>query len=214
MTPQSIAFVVDDDPSVRKSLGRLLTSAGITTELFSSGAEYMNRAKHNGPGCLILDVRLPELDGLTLQQMLKSSGDRVPIIFITGHGDIPMSVHAMKEGAFDFLTKPVDDSKLLKTVESALERSRQVLEQLSEVEEILRRYETLTPREREVMEGVVAGKLNKQIAADLGTVEKTIKVHRGRVMEKMDVESVAELVMAAERIRGARGLPEENFTHV
>ena len=192
-------FVVDDDPAVLKSLSRLLRSARLDVVTFSSPREFLGRHEPSAPGCLVLDVAMPGLNGLELQEALAVKGSEVPIIFLTGHGDIPMSVQAMKRGAVDFLTKPVNDEDLLKAVHVAVEKDRIAREARAELDEIQQRLATLTPREREVMEHVISGQLNKQTAADLGTVEKTIKVHRARVMEKMKVQSVAELVRLAER---------------
>jgi FixJ family two-component response regulator len=192
-------FVVDDDPAVLKSLSRLLRSARLACATFSSPREFLDCHDPNVPGCLVLDVAMPGLNGLELQQALIASGHELPIVFLTGHGDVPMSVQAMKRGAVDFLTKPVNDDDLLKAVRAAIEKDRSQRRARAEVLEIQQRLDTLTPREREVMEHVVVGKLNKQIAAELGTVEKTIKVHRARVMQKMRVQSVAELVHLAER---------------
>ncbi|HEY9171178.1 MAG TPA: response regulator transcription factor [Verrucomicrobiae bacterium] len=193
-------FVVDDDPAVLKSLSRLLRSAHLTCATFSSPREFLGRHDPNAPGCLVLDLAMPGLNGLELQQALIASGQELPIIFLTGHGDIPMSVQAMKRGAVDFLTKPVNDAALLKAVRAAIEKDRVQRQQRAEIADIQHRLATLTPREREVMEHVIAGHLNKQTAADLGTVEKTIKVHRARVMGKMKVHSVAELVHLTERV--------------
>jgi FixJ family two-component response regulator len=208
LSPHTI-FVVDDDASIRKSLGRLLKSAGHAVEAFASAAEFLHREHFEGVGCLILDVQMPDLNGIELQKALAEKDYCLPIIFITGHGDIPMSVRAMKSGAVDFLPKPFSDDVLLKAIEQALARCRQERETRSEISEIRSRLAALTPREREVLEHVVTGKLNKQIAADLGAAEKTIKVHRGRVMQKMKVQSVAELVRIAEKAgiegRGTRG---------
>jgi FixJ family two-component response regulator len=197
--PPSTVFAVDDDPAVRKSLSRLLRSAGLAVAAFSSPREFLGRHDPKAPGCLVLDVAMPELNGLELQQALAARGHERPIVFLTGHGDIPMSVQAMKSGAVDFLTKPVNDEDLLKAVHAAIEKDRLTRQAKAELAEIQQRLATLTPREREVMEHVIAGQLNKQTAADLGTVEKTIKVHRARVMHKMKVHSVAELVHLAER---------------
>ena len=199
MTPLATVFVVDDDPAVLKSLSRLLRSARLDVATFSSPREFLERHDPSAPGCLVLDVAMPGLNGLELQEALTAKGSELPIIFLTGHGDIPMSVQAMKRGAVDFLTKPVNDEDLLKTVHVAIEKDRLQRQQRAEVAEIQQRLATLTPREREVLGHVIAGQLNKQTAADLGTVEKTIKVHRARVMEKMKVQSVAELVRLAER---------------
>ncbi len=192
-------FVVDDDPAVLKSLSRLLRSARLACATFASPREFLDSHDPNAPGCLVLDVAMPGLNGLELQQALIASGHELPIVFLTGHGDIPMTVQAMKRGAVDFLTKPVNDDTLLAAIRAAIEKDRVQRQARAEVAEIQQRFATLTPREREVLEHVLTGQLNKQIADDLGTVEKTIKVHRARVMEKMKVHSVAELVHLSER---------------
>ena len=197
--PPATVFVVDDDTAVLKSLSRLLRSARLAVATFSSPRDFLDRHDPNAPGCLVLDVSMPGLSGLELQQALMARGHELAIIFLTGHGDIPMSVKAMKQGAVDFLTKPVDHDDLLKAIRAAIEKDRLQRQAHAEVAEIQQRLATLTPREREVMYHVISGHLNKQTAADLGTVEKTIKVHRARVMEKMKVHSVAELVHLAER---------------
>jgi FixJ family two-component response regulator len=205
--PDPIVFVVDDDASVRKSLSRLLRSGGYTAETFASATEFLASGRHQqSPACLVLDVRMPGLTGMELQERLRALKSTLAIIFITGHGDIPMSVEAMKGGAVDFLPKPFDDTQLLAAVAKAIAKSAHDRQTRGEIESIQERLATLTPREREVLELVVRGMLNKQVAADLGTVEKTIKVHRARVMEKMQVQSLAELVRLAERvgIGGAR----------
>jgi len=195
-------FVVDDDAAVRKSLSRLLRSVPFTVMTVGSPQEFLEQYDPSAPGCLILDVAMPGLNGLELQEALAAKGSPPPIIFLTGHGDIPMSVQAMKQGAFDFLTKPVNDEDLIQAVHSALKRDGIARQSRKELDDIQGRLETLTPREREVLTHVVTGQLNKQIAWDLGTVEKTIKVHRARVMEKMKVQSVAELVRLTERVKG------------
>ena len=200
LRPPPTVFVVDDDPAVLKSLSRLLRSAGLAAATFSSPREFLERHDPDAPGCLVLDVAMPGLNGLELQQALNARRRELAIVFLTGHGDIPMSVRAMKGGAVDFLTKPVNADDLLNAVRVATEKDRLQREARAEVAEIHQRFNTLTPREREVMEHVISGDLNKQTAADLGTVEKTIKVHRARVMEKMKVQSVAELVRLAERV--------------
>jgi FixJ family two-component response regulator len=192
--------VIDDDPSVLRALTRLFTVAGFETRAFPSPAAFLQAHDPAMPGCLVLDLALPGLDGLELQQALTVSDCARPIVFITGRGDIPTSVRAMKGGAVDFLTKPVNDKDLLAAVRDALEIDRIAREAQVEMDGLRRRLATLTPREREVLEHVVAGRLNKQIAADLGTVEKTIKVHRARIMEKMAVRSLADLVRVAERL--------------
>jgi FixJ family two-component response regulator len=198
----SAVFLVDDDPSVRKALTRLIKAAGYQVEAFASARDFLEwrNGPDRGSGCLILDVRMPGLSGLDLQQELLAAHAQLPIIFITGHGDIPMSVKAMKHGAVDFLPKPIKDTVLLKAVEQALARADHDLAEREELENIQRRLESLTPREREVLALVVKGLLNKQIAFQLGTVEKTVKVHRARVMAKMEVQSLAELVRIAERV--------------
>jgi FixJ family two-component response regulator len=192
-------FIVDDDPAVLKSLSRLLRASQVNVVTFGSPQEFLERHDPHSPGCLVLDLAMPGLNGLELQEALTAKGSPIPIIFLTGHGDIPMSVQAMKRGALDFLTKPVQDKDLLKAVETALEKDRIERQSRAELDDIQERLATLTPREREVLIHVVSGQLNKQIAYDLGTVEKTIKVHRARVMEKMKVGSVAELVRLTER---------------
>ena len=192
-------FVVDDDPAVRKSLSRLLRSAGLEALTFGSPEEFLRRLDREAAGCAILDVAMPGLDGLALQRELSSLGSELPVIFLTGHGDIPKSVQAMKGGATDFLTKPVDDEVLLGAVRRALEADRAARQDRRQIAEIRGRLGALTSREREVLEGVVAGRLNKQIAGDLGIAEKTVKVHRGRVMQKMRAVSLAELVRLADR---------------
>jgi FixJ family two-component response regulator len=199
MTPSPTVFIVDDDAAVLKSLTRLLRSARLNVMAFGSPQEFLERHDPRAPGCLVLDLAMPGLNGLELQAALTVKGSAIPIIFLTGHGNIPASVQAMKRGALDFLTKPVNDDDLLKAVQAAIEKDRLARIARAELEDIQARLDSLTPREREVLTHVVSGQLNKQTAADLGTVEKTIKVHRGRVMEKMKVHSVAELVHLAER---------------
>ena len=196
---KSQIYVVDDEPAVRKALSRLLRSAGYEVTAFGSAKEFMQRHLADVPGCLVLDVTMPEISGIELQQWLARVRSPLPIIFVTGNGDIPTSVQAMKSGAVDFLTKPVKDTDLLRAIEIALQRERKTRQARAEMNAIQVRLDTLTPREREVLEHVVSGQLNKQIAGDLGTVEKTIKVHRARVMEKMGVQSLAELARLAER---------------
>ena len=193
-------FVVDDDASVRGALARLLHSAGYQTETFASAEGFLAQSRFDAPGCIILDVRMPGLNGLELQQALAAADRQLPIVFITGHGNVPMSVRAMKAGAEDFLPKPFDDEELLKAVAQALNKSQREQNERTEVAEIRKRLSSLTPREREVLCHVVAGQLNKQIAADLSIAEKTIKVHRGRVMEKMGASSLAGLVAMTARI--------------
>jgi FixJ family two-component response regulator len=194
-----MVYVVDDEPAVLKSLARLLRSAGFRPETFGSAQEFIAQRQADLPGCLVLDVTMPGFTGLELQQWLARAEDPLPIIFITGYGDVPSSVRAMKAGAVDFLTKPVDEQTLLRAIEDALRRGQEVRAARAELASIRERLARLTPREREVLEHVVSGQLNKQIAADLGTVEKTIKVHRARVMQKMGVESLAQLVRLAQQ---------------
>jgi FixJ family two-component response regulator len=201
MPKNATVFLVDDDASVRRALTRLIKSAGYAVQAFASARDFLDHdhAAGEGPACLVLDVRMPDLSGLDVQRELQAANTLLPIIFITGHGDVPMSVKAMKEGAVDFLPKPIHDKELLPAIAQALARAHHDLQQRQELEDIQRRVQTLTPRERQVMALVVRGLLNKQIAFELGTVEKTVKVHRARVMEKMEVQSLAELVRLAER---------------
>ncbi len=192
-------YVVDDDPGVLKALSRLLRASGYDVRPFASAQEFLAQHDPELPGCAVFDVSMPGLDGLALQEIFTSSGDQRPIIFLTGNGDIPKSVRAMKAGALDFLTKPVDKKLLLDVISRAQEDDSQLRQARTEVQEIQVKIARLTPREREVLSHVVAGRLNKQIAGDLGTVEKTIKVHRGRMMEKLGVRTVADLVRLSER---------------
>ncbi len=195
-----VVYVVDDDESVRRSLARLLRAAGLTAETFPSAHAFLERELPDRTACLVLDVRLPDTNGLDLQTMLTQAGRIVPIVFITGHGDVPMSVQAMKRGAVDFLQKPFEEDELLAAIGRALTRCRHARAERAERSLIQRRFDTLTPRERQVFQLVIAGLLNKQIAANLGAAEKTIKIHRGRVMRKMEAGSVAELIRMSERI--------------
>ncbi len=192
-------FVVDDDASVCRALQRLLASVKLRVETFASAREFLGCQPARGPACLVLDVRMPGLSGLDLQHELSRADQALPIIFITGHGDIPMSVRAMKAGAVDFLQKPFNDQELLDAVHQALARNRRARRERAELAEIEQRLGSLTRREYEVLTLVITGMLNKQIAAELGVVEKTIKVHRARVMQKLRVVSVAELVRLAEK---------------
>jgi FixJ family two-component response regulator len=198
MAVAPMVFVVDDEPSVRRSLTRLLASAGFTVEAFASAREFLARAPYAGPCCLVLDVRMPGLSGLELQETLAAAGRRMSIVFVTGHVDVPMSVRAMKRGAADLLTKPVDDKVLLAAIQRALAKDVADLGEEARVADVRKRVKLLSPRETEVFALVVTGMLNKQIAAALGISEKTIKVHRARVMEKMRAGSVAELVRLAD----------------
>jgi len=198
-----IVFVVDDDVSLREALGLLLTTAGWHVELFATAQEFLNRESIAVPRCLVLDVNLPDLDGLALQERLSRSRREMPIIFITGYGSIPMTVRAMKAGAFEVLPKPFDGEQLLIAVGQAVERSRAALEQEAAMQHLRNRYAALTPREREVMALVVTGMLNKQIADQLGIAEITVKLHRGQVMRKMKADSVAALVKMDGSLRAA-----------
>ena len=194
---EPIVFVVDDDPSVRISTERLVRSAGFQVKTFGSAAEFLGSPRPEGPACLVLDVRLPGQSGLDLQRELTESGVQIPIIFVTGHGDIPMSVRAMKAGAIEFLTKPYRRNDLLEAIRASIERDRASRKERFEAGALRQRYEQLTPREREVMALVVAGLLNKQIAFELETAERTIKFHRAHIMQKMEVDSLADLVRLA-----------------
>jgi FixJ family two-component response regulator len=200
-------IVIDDDRDVRESLGRLLRSVSLESRLYSSVAEYLGAERPDGPTCLVLDVRLPGQGGLDFQRELSSASVQLPIVFITGHGDIAMSVQAMKGGAIEFLTKPFREQDLLDAIRSGLERDRSRREKDAAVARLLARFETLTQREREVMALVVTGRLNKQIAADIGVSENTVKIHRGNVIRKMEAGSLVELALMAETLKAARGAP-------
>jgi len=197
---QPIVFVIDDDDSVRRSLERLLRSVDLDVETYASAQEFLRRALPDRPSCVVLDLRLPGPSGLELQESLIRAGHNVPIVFISGHADVPSSVRAIKAGAVDFLQKPFSDQALLDIIHGALRRDREARRNQAEVAGLRVRFDTLTPRERDVLRLVIQGRLNKQIAGDLGISEKTVKFHRGRVMEKTQAGSVAELVRQADRL--------------
>jgi RNA polymerase sigma factor (sigma-70 family) len=205
MTGAPIVFVVDDDPSVRSSLKFLLSTVGLQVESFHSADAFLHKKPPDAPSCLVLDVRLPGLSGLDFQRELAARNARIPIIFLTGHGDIPMSVRAMKAGAVEFLTKPFRDQDLLDAVRIALERDRARREQDKEVMILQRRFDSLTSREQEVISMVASGMLNKQIADQLGTAESTVKVQRSRAIEKMHAESLVDLIRMIEKLKGPSG---------
>jgi FixJ family two-component response regulator len=199
--PDAVIAIVDDDPSVREGLSSLIRSAGLQVETFVSAQEFLTRTGAETPSCLVLDLQLPGLSGLDLQKRMAEVGLEIPIVFLTGHGNIPASVEAMKAGAVEFLTKPFDDEKLLRAIDEAVERDRRIRQQHAAMRALQDRYESLTAREQEVMQQVVSGLLNKQIAAELNIAEYTVKIHRGRVMRKMHAESLADLVRMAENLQ-------------
>jgi RNA polymerase sigma factor (sigma-70 family) len=199
--PASVVFVVDDDPSIRRAIKRLVESVGLQVELFGAAQEFLQSQPRDIPSCLVLDIRLPGISGLDFQRELAEAKNNIPIIFISAHGDVPMAVRAMKAGAVEFLTKPFRDQDLLDAVQVALDRDRARREREGEIATLRERFESLSPREHEVVAMVVSGMLNKQTAAELGTTENTVKVHRSRAMEKMQAQSLAELVKMVERLK-------------
>jgi len=199
--PEPIVFVIDDDRLIREGMQSLMKSVGLRVETFASAQDFMLAKRPPGPACLVLDVRMPGLSGLELQRKLSDANIHIPIIFITGHGDIPMSVRAIKEGAHEFLTKPVRGQDLLDAVQKAVAHDRKLQKEQAEMKEIRQRFESLTPREKEVLDLVVAGLLNKQIADELGTSELTVKTHRAHVMEKTQADSLAHLVRMTEQLK-------------
>jgi FixJ family two-component response regulator len=203
MKPAAVptVFIIDDDRGMRQAIEDLVESVGLRAETFASGEEFLSRRHTSGPSCLVLDVRLPQMSGLDFQRRLTETGMQIPIIFVTAHGDIPMSVRALKSGAVDFLTKPFRDQDLLDAIQQALQHDRAAQEQQAEIHALQERYHALTPREQQVMALVVSGMLNKQIASEIGASEATIKIHRGNVMHKMQAGSVVELVRMADKVK-------------
>jgi FixJ family two-component response regulator len=194
-------FIIDDDRGMRQAIQDLVESVGLCAESFANGEDFLNKSQTPGPGCLVLDVRLPQMSGLDFQSLLARIGMQIPIIFITAHGDIPMSVRALKSGAVEFLTKPFRDQDLLDAIQQALQRDRVARKQQAEILQVRERYQTLTGREREVMTLVVSGLLNKQIASEIGASEATVKIHRGNLMQKMQAGSLIELVRMADKLK-------------
>jgi FixJ family two-component response regulator len=194
-------FIIDDDRGMRQSIQDLVESVGLRAESYATGEEFLKRKRTNDPSCLVLDVRLPQMSGLDFQRQLAETGMQIPIIFVTAHGDVPMSVRALKSGAVEFLTKPFRDQDLLDAIQQALQRDRTAQEQQAEIHDLQGRYQALTRREREVMTLVVSGMLNKQIASEIGASEATVKIHRGQVMHKMQAGSVVDLVRMADKLK-------------
>jgi FixJ family two-component response regulator len=194
-------FIIDDDRGMRQSIQDLVESVGLHAESFATGGEFLNRKRTNDPSCLVLDIRLPQMSGLDFQRQLAEAGMQIPIIFVTAHGDVPMSVRALKSGAVEFLTKPFRDQDLLDAIQQALQRDRAAQEQQAEIHDLQERYGALTARERQVMALVVSGMLNKQIASEIGASEATVKIHRGNVMRKMQAGSVVDLVRMADKLK-------------